>query len=694
MREWRPRKQERPIVPPLRTFLVLLSLLGCSSVDLAYANDNGYSIEEVVVSVTRRKTEARDLSTAVSAVNSEAMLRQSLVTDSLAVVPGVFLQQTTPGQATAIVRGLKGSSVLHVVDGMRLNNAIMRSAPTQYLALVPPVAVDRIEVLRGTPTSLYGSDAIGGVIQLVTKTPRYGSTETQTSGDVFLAFDSADLSKILRTNVDIGNRYLATSFSFDYLATGDRRVGGGNRVGPSDYESKAGRIALSVNPGQKSTWLLDLHYLTQPETPRFDELTAGFGQTEPSSIEYEFSPNTRVFVHVRHDRSHGNFDWRFDLSWQRIDDDRITREFFSNSRVLEKNRSDLFGAMLTVSGETQRGSWTTGFEYYFDNVHSNREVEDIAFGDRRQMVPRFPDDSSISSGAAFFYSDIRLTHRHALNGGIRISSVSVDLPATPNFDKKKIDNTDFSGNLGWRLDLATSWQIVANISYGFRTPNVFDMGTFGNRPGNRFNIPNTALDSERVLQADIGARFGGERFDWELFVYTLEYRDRIISVSTGSSTPGGREIVQSSNAGRSNIHGAEFEALIALSDKLSLHSSVTYIRGEQSIDEESEPADRIPPLNARLTFRYQPDGPLSLAAWLTFARHQNRLSARDATDVRIDPNGTDGWATAGLKAMLHTARGWKFELGVDNVFDRRYRHHGSGIDAPGRGVSLTARRTW
>ena len=68
---------------------------------------------------------------------------------------GVYLQQTTPGQGAAIIRGLKGSSILHLVDGIRVNNAIFRSAPTQYFALVPTSAVERIEVLRGTPASLY-----------------------------------------------------------------------------------------------------------------------------------------------------------------------------------------------------------------------------------------------------------------------------------------------------------------------------------------------------------------------------------------------------------------------------------------------------------------------------------------------------------------------------------------------------------
>ena len=101
----------------------------------------------------------------VDIITSEEIVGGNLLTDALALKPGVFVQQTTPGQGAPIVRGLKGSEVLHLVDGMRLNNAIFRNAPTQYFSLISPGTLERIEVVRGASTSLYGSDAVGGVVR-------------------------------------------------------------------------------------------------------------------------------------------------------------------------------------------------------------------------------------------------------------------------------------------------------------------------------------------------------------------------------------------------------------------------------------------------------------------------------------------------------------------------------------------------
>ncbi len=92
-----------------------------------------------------------------------------MIAELLRAEPGTFFQQTTPGQGTPIIRGLKGSQVLHMVDGIRLNNALFRNAPNQYLGLVDSFATQRMEVVRGAQGSLYGADAMGGVLNILTQ---------------------------------------------------------------------------------------------------------------------------------------------------------------------------------------------------------------------------------------------------------------------------------------------------------------------------------------------------------------------------------------------------------------------------------------------------------------------------------------------------------------------------------------------
>ncbi len=277
--------------------MLRLLLLMAASVAPLISAANDSEIDEVVVTATRRAISSEQVSSGLTVVSREHLEVKKLITDALASSVGVFLQQTTPGQGAAIIRGLKGSSILHLVDGMRLNNAIFRSAPTQYFSLVPVTAIERVEVLRGTPTSLYGNDAVGGVVQLVTRVPKFDSSEMQVRGDVFTSFDSAELGKIARATLDFGNSALASSFSAEYLRTGDRRTGSGERIGPSGYESKAVRWVLSAAPTDDRSWLFDVQYLEQPETPRIDELVPGFGQSEPSSSEFFYTPNRRVFAH-------------------------------------------------------------------------------------------------------------------------------------------------------------------------------------------------------------------------------------------------------------------------------------------------------------------------------------------------------------------------------------------------------------
>ena len=658
---------------------------------------NDATIDEVLVTATRRPASSEDISAALTIVDREQAERQKLISDALAGNVGVFLQQTTPGQGAAIIRGLKGSSVLHLVDGMRLNNAIFRSAPTQYFSLVPVSAVERVEIVRGTPTSLYGNDAVGGVVQLVTRVPQFDSEETSTSGEAYLSFDTAELEKTVRATVDVGNRSLATSFSAEYMKTGDRKTGSGDRIGPSGYDSKAARFVVVGTPDEKRSWLFDVQYLEQPETPRVDELVAGFGQTEPSSSEYFFAPNRRAFVHGEYALEDGpaGLDWDVDIAWQRIDDDRRSIDLGATDQRREENRSDLYGFTLSGSRATDNGSWIIGTEYYHDEVSSSRSEVDLLTGTEQPRQSRFPDGSKVRQAALYGNVQQFVADRHNLAAGIRVSYDDVSLAATAVSEEADIDGFDVSGDLGYVFEANEQWQLVANLGLGYRAPNVFDLGTLGNRPGNRFNIPNTSLDSERVTQLDIGVRHRGDRASFDMMLYALQYDDRITSVGTGDTTLDGRDIVQAVNAAESTIRGVEAGADFIVNDNIAVRGVLNYTWGEQEVrGGDDEPAGRIPPLNGRVTVTYDAGGNYRLQSWIRFSDEQDRLSARDVRDSRIDPEGTDGWIVLGARVDWQPDENWLLSLGLDNVFDERYRVHGSGLDAPGRNLSFSLRRSW
>lgn len=642
------------------------------------------TIEEIQVTATRRPVAVGEVSAAITIVSAEDIQKAKLLTDALAAQPGVFLQQTTPGQGAAIVRGLKGSEILHIVDGFRLNNAIFRNAPTQYLALVAPGSAQRIEIVRGAPTSLYGSDAVGGVLQVVSRMPSFDARGSHKN--VYLAYDSADLGKVIRASYEAGDEHLAGLISGEYLQTGNRKIGGGVRVAPSNYESKGARLALKAVPSAESLWLLDFQFATQPATPRVDELVPGFGQAEPSSSEFLFAPNERTFAHLQNKRTNWlwSADWNFALGWQQVRDDRTTRDFGSTVRRFEQNSSDLFGLTVNATNAAEWGSWVAGAEFYYDEVRSHRQEEELSLGLLVEVAARFPDRSSMQQAAVYGNVQYDLADRHAISAGVRFSAIAVDIPDIGIIPKTSVDQSDISIDFGWVFDLADTTQWVANIGYGFRAPNVFDLGTLGERPGNRFNVPNPDLESERITQVDVGIRHRGRDWSVEATAFILHYTDRISSVLTGAVTPAGRDVVQSRNVESADIFGLEFAYRYYWTEFIDVDVVLNYQRGKQDEgDGLSVPADRMPPINGRVSLLYEWTERLSIEPYFVFAAGQDRLSPRDVRDSRIDPNGTPGWMTTNIAATWQAEETMQFRLAVENLFDKQYRVHGSGIDSVG-----------
>ena len=319
-------------------------------------------------------------------------------------------------------------------------------------------------------------------------------------------------------------------------------------------------------------------------------------------------------------------DWNADLAWQRVDDDRVSRDFQATDRRREFNSSDLYGLTVSASQLTNAGSWIVGAEFYYDEVGSRRVEEDLLTGTSQSLTSRFPDGSKVRQAALYGNLQRQVSERHNVSTGIRVSNDDVTLPATAVSSAADIDSTDVSGDIGWIFDATPRVQLLANVGLGFRAPNVFDLGTLGNRPGNRFNIPNTTLDSERVTHVDVGMRFRSDRVRLDLMVYTLRYDDRITSVGTGDVTPDGRDIVQAVNAAETSIRGLEAGVDVSISDALSMRAVLNYTRGEQqATGANTEPADRIPPFNGNLTLSWDNGGIYRFNGWLKFASGQDRL---------------------------------------------------------------------
>ncbi len=652
-------------------------------------------LTEMQVTASRTLQAVQDVATAVTVLDRTQIERRApqVLGEALRGEVGTYFQQTTPGQGIPIIRGLKGSQILHLVDGMRLNNAFFRDAPNQYLALVDAYNVQHLEVVRGPSSTLYGGDAMGGVVQVLTPEPLPRSRGWGASGRVRLALASADRSEVIRAEGEAGRRGLAFSGGFTYQDYDNRRTGSGDRLGPSGYRSRAADGKLIVEPGAHSDLMLSVQYLEQPATPRFDELNAGFGQTEPSSETFFFEPNERLFVHGRYRLdSPQSFVERVEihLGHQEITDDRRTREFGAVETVRERNRSALDGLTVQLDSTLPRDiALSYGVELYQDEVTSSRNL--IADDGSSQIVPsRFPDGSTLDSYAVYGHARWQPAPRWKLTGGLRYSAFDIELPERLGLDSgADLSPDDITGNFGVIYELGPATRLVANLGRGFRPPNVFDLGTLGARPGNRFNVANPDLDAESVVTLDVGAKFLAERWQAEVFGFYSEYDDKITSVLTGATTPDGRDVVRAENVNQLEVYGLEAGGEISVGPRVDLYGVLNYTRAEERApDGSTEPGDRIPPLNGKLGARYRPQADLEIDSYILFADQQDRLNSRDERDPRIDPDGTAGWATLNVHLNWQARDALSLQLNLDNLNDKRYREHGSGIDAPGFNATL------
>jgi outer membrane receptor protein involved in Fe transport len=346
-------------------------------------------LDPIQITATRKPERSFDVSQPVTTVNQAQIQERNpqVMTEALRGEAGVFFQQTGAGQGIAIVRGLKGSEVLHLVDGFRLNNAFFRTAPSQYIALLDPYNIQKIEVLRGPYATLYGPDAMGGVVSVQTEETRFKGQALQSRSHAFLHAGSHDQSRNARVTQAVGNQTVSVQAGYTYQDYGSREVGGvgqvadgrGNitldeRIGPTAYTARAydAKVLWAISPVDELSVAYQ-HYGV-PSLPRYNELVPGSKPITPAGSAVEnparavsIYDNSRDFYHLRyrHTAPLAFIDTlEVHLGRQVIDDDRYDLRRNLTRQEFEQNRSTLDG--LTVNALSTAGAHrlTYGIELY------------------------------------------------------------------------------------------------------------------------------------------------------------------------------------------------------------------------------------------------------------------------------------------------------------------------------------------
>ncbi|MFD2573588.1 TonB-dependent receptor domain-containing protein [Spirosoma soli] len=603
------------------------------------------------------------------------------VPEALFGQPGVFLQKTNHGGGSPFVRGLTGQQTLLLVDGIRLNNATFRSGPNQYLNTIDPQSVGQIEVVRSTGSVAYGSDAIGGVINVLTKTPQF-SDQRGFNGNVFLKAATQGMEYTGRAEVGYRSPTIAVLGGLAYRKFGDLVAGEGlGKLTPTGYNQVSGDVKARFRLSDRFVATVAYQSLRQDSVPVYHRVRL------ENYAYYQFNPQTRNLAYARLEGFYNRpylHSIQLTASWQRQIEGRQSQRNANLTAIYERDETTTNGLTLLATAEPLR-FWRmqNGVEWYFDRVGSNREDVNTQTGVGAIKRGLYPDRASMSSLAVFSMHTLTF-NRLTVTAGGRYNAFQISTPEQ-TLGEATIRPSALVGNLGVSFAIVPTVRLVASVQSAFRAPNVDDLGTLG-IVDFRYEVPNSSLQPERSLNKEAGVKVRTERFSATVLAYHNKLSNFISRVRAGNDSIQGYPVFLKQNSAESFIRGLEAEAEYELVRSWLVYGSMTYTYGQNST--ANEPFRRIPPLNGRFGVTYQPTTGWWARAELLYAGAQTRLAAGDVSDNRIAKGGTPAWEVINVNGGYRW-RNVTVSAELQNLTNEAYRTHGSGVDGVGRSAWLS-----
>ncbi len=637
--------------------------------------------ERVVVTAGRAREVLSDVPRAVSVV-TRADLDARLpgtTPDALMDTAGVLVQKTNLGAGAPYVRGLVGNQILVLVDGVRLNNATYRFGPNQYLGTVDPDTLGAIEVVRGPGSVLYGSDAIGGVVNLVTRAPEFSNGGWTRALESRAGISAGAVEQRGRLGVSLASPTLAVRGGLSAHNTGDLRAGGSRgTLSPSGFGEAAGDLALAVrlSPAHLLTATLQAHH--QDDVPRWDQVVQrGFSR-------YAFDPQTRQLASLRYTAQ--SLGWADAVaataSFQRTEERRRIQRAGSVTDTTERDRVRTFGLSVDIQKRlSPQLVLQGGGEAYADAVRSTRVDLDTRTGvglNRRGLYP----DGATAASTAVFARGVYTAGRLRAEDGTRYSSFRVSA-SDATFRDLDVTPSAWVGQTGASVRLVGQSLLFGSLAQSFRAPNIDDVSTLG-RFDSGIEVPSAGLAPERGLTSELGIRARGRAVSATVVAFRTNLTDlidRVRATYDGLPTFDGQPVFQKANVGEARVTGWESEVEWRPYPAVVVTAHATATRGQALT--RNEPMRRIPPVNGGVALQWRPRTSTWAGLATRWAARQNRLSSGDLADHRISPTGTPAWITVDAFGAAPMGQRLQVTGGVRNLFDRLYRVHGSGIDAPG-----------
>jgi len=693
-------------VPPRGRFLVEVRYLGYKTssklIDLSAQQDITFALEpsviesaEVVITGTPFSSHNKTNSLAVVAVNRDKLAQAAAtnLVDAIAKVPGVAQVTTGGAISKPTIRGLGYNRVLTMVDGAREE---AQQWGDEHGIEVDQFSAARIEVLKGPASLLYGSDALGGVINIIDDlvpapgevngnfTTNYNTNGGLTASSLMMQGNSDGF--VYRGRVSYKNAYgfgykdrIVPNAGFNEINTsamlGLNKTWGYTHLSLSRFATNIGLV--EEGPDEDGNYLDEDGNVISNSDAKSRKLELPYQNIN----HYRAALNSNVLI--------GGGQLKSTFAFQR----NIRKEFEESKDEPGLNlglNSYTYDVKYSFAND---GKWepTIGLQgMYQTNRNSGEEF----------LVP----DYNSNNIGAFAYLK-RNFNNGAINAGIRYDYKKIKGFDLENEDGDAVftafDNnfSNLSGSLGFAVELAKNLNLKGNIGSGFRAPNIAELGANGKHEGTfRYEIGNNNLKQETSLQFDLGLEYNAENITLGLNAYSNKIYNYIYLSNLNNETIDNED--EDGNIETLPIYrflqtdasliGGEASVDFHLVKALHFENTFAYVKGTNKAT--NSPLPFIPAASLNNEIRFEPHlkglSDSFIKVGLTNVFKQDRIDAFETE--------TDGYTLldAGIGTSFKTKRG-KLNVWVtgQNLTDKLYYNHLSryklaGIYNPGRNVSF------
>lgn len=666
----------------MKKFYFLLSIIFSINVSAQKEDSSYVNLDSAIVTSRSIKILDTKNSFVISSITNHQIIEKGARTtpEALMGVSGVFIQKTNHGGGSAFIRGLTGNQTLIVLDGIRLNNAIYRYGPNQYLNTIDMFTVDKIDVLKGIGAVEYGSDAMGGVIHI--KTKENASQElNKISLNNTSKFISSDMEKTNRTAIQYATNKWDFIGGISLKKYGD--LVGGENIGkqtPTGYNEINYDLKTRIKISTQSELIYSSQNTIQKNVPIYHKIALENFKT--NQIDYQI----RYLNYLKY-KYISNKRWISEIiinaSTQRTIEQRSNQK--NNSSIFRNEADTVKNIGLTaeiVSKPNKNWTMNTGFDYYKDEIFS--EAIETSSDINTQVIKRglYPNGSIYKNSSLFNIHNLNFNKLNIV-AGLRYNFLHIQMNEL-TLGNIAINPAALISNYGFNYQINQHGFLFGSITTGYRAPNIDDLGSLG-IVDFRYEIPSYDLRPEKSLNTEIGYKYRSNKIDFSIAAFKMKLKDIIARVLVDGQVINGYNVYNKKNIESSYINGAEVNYTYLLSKYLTWYTNATYTYGQN--ETKNEPMRRIPPLFGQNKISFVKKNK-TLAISHQFAGKQDRLAQGDKDDNRIGKLGTPGWNIFNIDA------GWQVKnlslnTSLINISNVQYKTHGSGVYGVGRAVNLT-----